>query len=134
MPPAFSSTALFAQAVDPYSFRFSPPGAIYSPYGWGPDFNIGMPMNYTHHLDYVPDAYAVVQQRQRRTPIPGARRIGPMYDTLPIGTDARRARRRGLFGVGSYEGVYDGGVDTSDYQQLAGSGDGLGLGAILAVL
>jgi hypothetical protein len=121
MPPAFSSTALFAQAVDPYSFRFSPPGAIYSPYGWGPDFNIGMPLNYSHHIDYVPDAYATI--RTRRTPIPGARRVGPMYDTLPIGTDARRAQRRGMFGVGNY------GVDTSDYQQLAG-----GLGSILAVL
>jgi hypothetical protein len=51
--PAFTSTTAFAQAVDPYAGRMSPPGAIYSPYGWGPDMNIGMPANYTHHLDYV---------------------------------------------------------------------------------
>jgi hypothetical protein len=68
--PDFASTQMFAEAVDPYSQRFSPPGAIFSPYGWGPDFNIGMPFNYTHHIDYV------------RTPVPGARRIGPMYDEL----------------------------------------------------
>jgi hypothetical protein len=65
-----TSTQLFAESVDPYAQRFSPPGAIYSPYGWGPDFNIGMPMNYTHHIGY------------ERTPVPGARRIGRMYDTL----------------------------------------------------
>jgi hypothetical protein len=66
-----TSTQAFAEAVDPYSWRFSPPGAVYSPYGWGPDFNIGMPMNYTHHIGY------------ERVPIPGARRgIGPMYDVL----------------------------------------------------
>lgn len=64
-------TTAFAQAVDPYSWRFSPPGAVYAPYGWGPDFNIGMPFNYTHHIGY------------ERTPIPGARRVGPMYDRLP---------------------------------------------------
>jgi hypothetical protein len=72
MPPAFTSTQAFAQAVDPYATRFSPPGSVYSPYGWGPDFNIGMPMNYTHHIDYV------------TTPIPGAgtRRVGRMYDRV----------------------------------------------------
>jgi hypothetical protein len=68
--PSFSSTQAFAQAVDPYATRMSPPGSIYSPYGWGPDFNIGMPMNYTHHIGYV------------REPVPGARRIGPMYDRV----------------------------------------------------
>jgi hypothetical protein len=68
--PSFSSTQAFAQAVDPYATRFSPPHSIYSPYGWGPDFNIGMPMNYSHHIGYV------------RTPVPGARRIGPMYDRV----------------------------------------------------
>ena len=55
-------TTAFAQAVDPYSQRFGPPGAIFAPSGWGPDFNIGMPMSYTHHIGY------------ERTPIPGARR------------------------------------------------------------
>ena len=71
-PVAFTPTTAFAQAVDPYSWRFSPPGAIYSPYGWGPEMNIGMPFNYTHHIGY------------ERTPIPGARRnVGPMYDVLP---------------------------------------------------
>lgn len=69
--PVFTSTTAFAQAVDPYSMRFSPPGAVYAPYGWGPDFNVGMPMNYTHHLAY------------ERVPVPGARRnLGPMMDRL----------------------------------------------------
>lgn len=68
--PAFTSTTAFAQAVDPYSMRFSPPGAVYAPYGWGPDFNVGMPMNYTHHIGY------------ERVPVPGARRLGPMMDRL----------------------------------------------------
>lgn len=71
MPAPFTPTTAFAQAVDPYTPRFSPPGAVYAPYGWGPDFNIGMPFNYTHHIGY------------ERTPVPGARRIGPMYDVLP---------------------------------------------------
>ena len=66
--PSFSSTQAFAQAVDPYATRMSPPGSIYSPYGWGPDFNIGMPMNYTHHIGYV------------REPVRGVR--GPMYDRV----------------------------------------------------
>jgi hypothetical protein len=70
MPPAFSSTQAFAQGIDPYATRMARPRSIYSPYGWGPDFNVGMPMNYTHHIDYV------------RTPVPGARRIGPMYDRV----------------------------------------------------
>lgn len=71
MAAPFTPTTAFAQAVDPYTWRFSPPGAAYSPYGWGPDFNIGMPFNYTHHIGY------------EKVPIPGARRVGPMYDTLP---------------------------------------------------
>lgn len=66
--PNIAPTTLFAEAVDPYAMRAGPPGGIYSPYGWGPDFNYGMPMNYTHHLDYVRE--------------PGARPIGPMYDQL----------------------------------------------------
>ena len=70
MPPAFTSTQAFAQAVDPYATRFSPPGSIYAPYGWGPDFNVGMPMNYTHHIGYT------------REPVRGVRRIGPMYDRV----------------------------------------------------
>lgn len=61
--PAISST-------QSYATRMSPPGSIYAPYGWGPDFNVGMPMNYSHHIGYV------------RTPVPGARRIGPMYDRV----------------------------------------------------
>lgn len=68
--PDFASTSFFAEAVDPYAMRMQPPGSIYSPYGWGPDMNIGMPMNYTHHIGY------------ERAPIPGARRLGPMYDQL----------------------------------------------------
>ncbi len=76
MPPAFSSTQAFAQAVDPYATRMSPPGSIYSPYGWGPDFNIGMPMNYTHHIDYVRDPVRVAQVRRPA----GVR--GPMYDRV----------------------------------------------------
>lgn len=68
--PAFSSTQAFAQAVDPYATRMSPPGSIYSPYGWGPNFNVGMPMNYSHHAGYV------------RTPIPGAHRAAPMRDRV----------------------------------------------------
>lgn len=71
MAAPFTPTTAFAQAVDPYTWRMQRPGAIYSPYGWGPDFNIGMPFNYTHHIGY------------ERVPVPGARRIGPMYDRLP---------------------------------------------------
>jgi len=63
--PPMTSTQLFAQAVDPYSQRFSPPGAVYSPYGWGPGFNVGMPMNYSHHIGY------------ERVPLPPG-----TYDTL----------------------------------------------------
>lgn len=68
--PGFTPTTAFAQAVDPYSFRFSPPGAIFAPYGWGPDFMVGMPANYTHHIGY------------ERVPVPGTRPIGPMYDQI----------------------------------------------------
>lgn len=94
--PAFTSTTAFAQAVDPYSFRMSPPGAVYAPYGWGPDFNVGMPMNYTHHLAY------------ERLPVAGARRnLGPMMDRLS--------------GVGGYGRAMG---DSGD--GLGDSGDGLG--------
>jgi len=91
--PPMTPTQLFAQAVDPHSWRFSPPGAVFAPYGWGPDFNIGMPMSYTHHIGY------------EKTPIPGARRnLGPYYDVLP--------------GVGgSWSGSMPGG---SPYATLAG--------------
>jgi len=47
-----TSTQFFAESVDPYAQRLSPPGAIYAPYGWGPGFNIGMPFNYSHHIGY----------------------------------------------------------------------------------
>jgi hypothetical protein len=87
--PTMTPTTAFAQAVDPYSQRFSPPGAVYAPYGWGPDFNVGMPFNYTHHIGY------------ERTPIPGARQFGPMYDVLP--------------GQGSWSGSHPGG---GGYQSL----------------
>jgi hypothetical protein len=83
--PQFASTQTFAEAVDPYSWRFSPPGAIYSPYGWGPDFMVGMPMNYTHHIGY------------EKVPVPGARKIGPMYDDLSpyaYGVRAGRGQQR----------------------------------------
>lgn len=73
--PSFSSTQAFAQAVDPYATRMSPPGSVYSPYGWGPDFNVGMPMNYTHHIGYVRDP--AVQFARRPA---GVR--GPMYDRV----------------------------------------------------
>jgi hypothetical protein len=93
-----TSTQLFAEAVDPYAFRFGPPGAITAPYGWGPDFNIGMPFNYTHHIGY------------ERVPIPGARRVGPMYDELsPF--------RTGTVLSGSWSGSHPGG---GGYQPLAG--------------
>jgi len=52
MLPPLTPTTAFAEAVDPYSWRFSPPGAICVPYGWGPGTNIGMPFNYTHHIGY----------------------------------------------------------------------------------
>lgn len=114
--PAISPTTAFAQAVDPYAMRFSPPGSVYAPYGWGPDFNIGMPMNYTHHIGY------------ERTPIPGARRIGPMYDRVNpyLGNYAcDGCGNAGIFApsAGPYEG---------NAQSLADSGDGLS--GILAVL
>lgn len=94
LPPMTPTTA-FAQAVDPYSWRFSPPGTVYAPYGWGPDFNIGMPFNYTHHIGY------------ERTPIPGARRLGPMYDVLPPFSSLN----------GSWSGSHPGG---GGHQMLAG--------------
>lgn len=82
--PSFSPTTQFAESIDPY-MRGRPPGGVYSPYGWGPDFNIGMPMNYTHHLDYVREPGF------GRVPIPGARQgLGPMYDELsPYRTGTR---------------------------------------------
>jgi hypothetical protein len=109
-PPAFTSTTAFAQAVDPYSWRMSPPGAIYSPYGWGPDMNIGMPANYTHHIGYV------------RTPIPGARRnIGMMRDTLP--------------GIGNYDYPFKQIPFTTEGTVRYALGDsGDGLGAIFAAV
>jgi hypothetical protein len=57
----------------------SPPGAIYSPYGWGSDFNVGMPFNYTHHI-----GYERVPVRRRRVPLAGLprRRFGRLYDVL----------------------------------------------------
>ena len=62
-------TTSFVEAVSPYVGRgMATPNAIYSPYGWGPDFNIGMPMNYTHHIGYV------------REPV--SRRFGTYYDRL----------------------------------------------------
>lgn len=67
--PAFSSTQAFAQGVDPYATRLARPHSVYSPYGWGPDFNVGMPMNYTHHIGYT------------REPVAVSRR-GPMYDRV----------------------------------------------------
>jgi hypothetical protein len=98
MPPAFSTTQAFAQAVDPYATRMSPRHSIYSPYGWGPDFNIGMPMNYTHHLDYVTDPAAIAIPRRRPA---GVR--GPMYDRVApyLGQDAYEGdmQRLGLAGI-----------------------------------
>jgi hypothetical protein len=73
--PAFTSTQGFASGIDPYATRMAKPNSIYSPYGWGPDFNVGMPMNYTHHIDYVRDPAVIV----RRQPA-GVR--GPMYDRV----------------------------------------------------
>lgn len=51
--PQFNSTVSFAQSVDPYVARMSPPSALYAPYGWGPGNFVGMPPNYSHHIDYV---------------------------------------------------------------------------------
>jgi hypothetical protein len=101
--PAITPTTAFAQAVDPYATRFSPPGAIYAPYGWGPDFMVGMPMNYTHHIGY------------ERTPIPGARRVGPMYDV-----------------VGPYLG--DAGIFSPSGGPYEGNAQSLGLSGMLAVM
>lgn len=50
--PSMTSTQLFAESVDPYSWRNFQPGIAYGPYGWGPGMNIGMPFNYTHHMGY----------------------------------------------------------------------------------
>jgi hypothetical protein len=116
--PTFTPTAAFAEAVDPYSGRFSPRGTIYSPYGWGPDFNIGMPMNYTHHIGY------------ERTPIPGARRVGPMYDQLSGYSPRYRQipftnRDDVHYAIGSY-GIFDGGGPVD--------GNAQSLGGVLAVM
>jgi hypothetical protein len=89
----FTSTSWFAEGVDPYAARLSPRGSIYSPYGWGPDMMIGMPMNYTHHIDYVQDPVLARPSRIVRNDIanahrriPGARaNIGPMRDVVGIG-------------------------------------------------
>jgi len=93
--PGTTSTSWFAEAVDPYAARLSPRGSIYSPYGWGPDMMIGMPLNYMHHIGYertpivlsglgsrwVRDDIAFAYRR-----IPGARaNIGPMRDVVGIG-------------------------------------------------
>lgn len=100
--PGFTPTTAFAQAVDPYSFRFSPPGAVFAPYGWGPDFMVGMPANYTHHIGY------------ERVPIPGARRdIGTMYDEIwPYATGVRLS--------GTWSGGGPGYVTEGSDAQLAG--------------
>lgn len=104
MPAPFTPTTAFAQAVDPYTWRFSPPGTVYSPYGWGPDFNIGMPFNYTHHIGY------------ERVPIPGARRnIGTYYDVLPP--------------FSSLRGTWSGGAPGAPLEAPSGS-----LAGILAVM
>lgn len=78
-PPNLTSTQLFAEAVDPYSWRNFPPGAVYAPYGWGPDFNIGMPMRYTHHIGY--ERTPVGKTAVKPNPA-GARRIGTYYDVV----------------------------------------------------
>jgi len=116
MPAPFTSTTAFAQSVDPYTWRTSPPGAIYSPYGWGPDMTVGMPMSYSHHINYVPsmgavsptdyvgwkDAMRVAQWKDavRSTQWKDAmrsvqrptRQMGPMYDKLSaMGNYARGA-------------------------------------------
>lgn len=111
--PNFSSTQAFAEAVDPYSMRMSPPGSVYSPYGWGPDFNVGMPMNYTHHIDYVSDPTAIAAQRRPS----GVR--GPMYDRVNPYLGNYEVQGGGVFEGGGVEG-------------LADSGDGLS--GLLAVL
>ncbi len=73
--PSFAPTTTFASGVGPWSQgQFGPRGAAYSPYGWGPDFMIGMPMNYTHHIDYVREPVGRIQGVQRK--------IGTYFDTL----------------------------------------------------
>jgi hypothetical protein len=64
--PNFVPEQAYVQSMDPYAMRFSPPGAEYAAYGWGPGAQIGMPMNYSHHLDYVSE------------PIPGIIRRRPL--------------------------------------------------------
>lgn len=115
--PAISPTTMFAQAVDPYAFSQVPPGSVYAPYGWGPDFMYGMPMNYQHHIGY------------ERTPVPGARRIGPMYDVVNpylgeggVGDDGDGLGFAGLpvrASVGAYYEIPRGiGQYEADYRQL----------------
>lgn len=81
VPSPFNTpTFAFAQAVDPYVWRTSPPGAAYQPYGWGPGASIGMPASYSHHIGY------------ERVPLPPG-----TYDTLS-GIYAK-ATRGGLSGL-----------------------------------
>lgn len=85
--PGVTPTTWFAGGMDPYAARNSPGGSIYAPYGWGPDFMVGMPLNYTHHIDYVQEPMRVVRNDRANAykRVPGARPLGPMRDTLAIG-------------------------------------------------
>lgn len=75
--PNFTPEPAYMQSMDPYAQRFSQPGAMYAAYGWGPGAQIGMPMNYSQHIDYV------------REPIPGisgmtARMSAPVREPTPM--------------------------------------------------
>ena len=73
--------------MEPFAERNSPAGSIYSAYGWGPDFMVGMPLNYTQHIDYVQEPVHVVRSDRANAyrAVPGARPLGPMRDTLAVG-------------------------------------------------
>jgi hypothetical protein len=63
--PNFVPEPAYIQSIDPYAMRFSPPGAEYAAYGWGPGAQIGMPMNYTRHIGYVREPIPGVTYRRR---------------------------------------------------------------------
>jgi hypothetical protein len=64
MMPNFVPEQAYVQSMDPFAQRFSPPGAEYAAYGWGPGAQIGIPMNYTQHIDYVREPIRGVTYRR----------------------------------------------------------------------
>lgn len=102
--PGMAPTTWFAGGMEPFAERLSPAGSIYAPYGWGPDFMVGMPMNYTHHIDYVQEPVRVVRadMANARRSVPGARPIGPMRDTLAVGNYDHGQYEGDMQSLGSY--------------------------------